>query len=66
MHKEYRHKIFSTFLRSNGIEPELIDLLQGRMPNSVSEMHNGRPAFEKEKEKISSFISVLHKDNVVL
>ena len=34
MNMYYCRKVFATFLRNEGIEPELIDLLQGRIPNS--------------------------------
>jgi CheY-like chemotaxis protein len=35
MNMSYCRKIFATFLRVNSIEQEIIDLLQGRTPNSV-------------------------------
>ncbi|VFJ12807.1 hypothetical protein [Candidatus Nitrosocosmicus franklandus] len=38
----YCGKVF-TFLRSEGIEPELIDLLQGSIPNSEFVRHYYRP-----------------------
>ncbi|MDN5847703.1 MAG: hypothetical protein L0H53_15670 [Candidatus Nitrosocosmicus sp.] len=43
-------KIFATFLRNEGIEPELIDLLQGRIPDSVFVRHYYRPAMSKFDE----------------
>ncbi len=36
-------KIFATFMRKNGIEPEIIDILQGRTPKSVFARHYFRP-----------------------
>jgi len=35
MHMAYCRKIFATYLRNNGIQAEVIDLLQGRVPKSV-------------------------------
>jgi intergrase/recombinase len=46
----YCRKIFATFLRNEGIEPELIDLLQGRIPDSVFVRHYYRPALSKFDE----------------
>lgn len=40
-------KDFATFLRNEGIEPEIIDLLQGRIPNSVLVRHYYRPDLSK-------------------
>lgn len=39
----YCRKIFATYLRTRGIEPEVIDLLQGRIPQSVFLRHYYRP-----------------------
>jgi intergrase/recombinase len=43
----YCRKIFATFLRTNGIEQELIDLLQGRIPKSVFVRHYYRPDLQR-------------------
>jgi hypothetical protein len=43
-------KIFATFLRNEGVESELIDLLQGRIPDSVFVRHYYRPAMSKFDE----------------
>ncbi|PBO85693.1 MAG: hypothetical protein COA77_02160 [Thaumarchaeota archaeon] len=43
MHMAYCRKIFATYLRNNGIQPEIIDLLQGRVPKSVFLRHYYRP-----------------------
>jgi len=51
----YCRKVFATFLRSEGIEPEIIDLLQGRIPNSIFVRHYYRPdssKFEGIREKL--------------
>jgi intergrase/recombinase len=39
----YCRKVFATFLRNKGIEPEIIDLLQGRISSSVFVNHYYRP-----------------------
>ena len=42
-HFSYCGKIFATYLRTNGIEQEIIDLLQGRLPKSVFLRYYYRP-----------------------
>lgn len=39
----YCRKVFATYLRNKGIEPEIIDLLQGRISSSVFVNHYYRP-----------------------
>lgn len=39
----YCRKVFATFLRNKGIEPEIIDLLHGRISSSVFVNHYYRP-----------------------
>ena len=43
----YCHKVFATFQRNEGIEPEIIDLFQGKKPNSVFVRHYYRPDASK-------------------
>jgi intergrase/recombinase len=43
MNMYYCRKIFATFLRNNGIEPEIVDLLQGRISKSIFLRHYYRP-----------------------
>ncbi len=43
MNLYYCRKIFATYLRNKGIEPEIIDLLQGRISSSVFVNHYYRP-----------------------
>ena len=45
----YGRKIFATYLRNKGIEPEIIDLLQGRIPQSVFLRHYYRPNIEYQR-----------------
>ena len=43
MNMYYCRKVFATYLRASGIEPEIIDLLQGRISRSVFVNHYYRP-----------------------
>jgi intergrase/recombinase len=47
MNMNYCRKIFATYLRNNGIEQEIIDLLQGRIPKAVFVRHYYRPDLER-------------------
>jgi len=47
MNMNYCRKIFATFMRNNGIEQEVIDLLQGRIPRAVFVRHYYRPDLER-------------------
>jgi intergrase/recombinase len=52
----YCRKIFATFLRNEGVEPKIIDLLQGRMHNTIFVRHYYRPdmsKFDEIREKLS-------------
>jgi integrase-like protein len=61
MNMAYCRKIFATYLRMQGIEQEIIDLLQGRAPRSVFTRHYFRPMFTEEKEKVISCLKNLHQ-----
>ncbi len=56
----YCRKIFATFLRNEGVESEIIDLLQGRIPNSVFVRHYYRPDSSKV-DTISVKLTKLHE-----
>jgi hypothetical protein len=57
MNMSYCRKIFATHLRTNGIEQEIIDLLQGRTPKSVFVRHYFRPDFNQQR--IQNLITLL-------
>ena len=59
MKMSYCRKIFATNLRINGIEQEIIDLLQGRLPKSVFARHYFRP--DLDHQKIESILTQLHQ-----
>jgi intergrase/recombinase len=60
IHTKYCRKIFATYLRNNGIEQEIIDLLQGRIPKSVFVRHYYRPELERFN-KIRELLDNLYK-----
>jgi intergrase/recombinase len=60
MHMSYCRKIFATYLRNNGIEQEIIDLLQGRISKSVFVRHYYRPDLERF-EKIRELLDKLYE-----
>jgi intergrase/recombinase len=55
-------KIFATYMRLHGVEPEFIDLLQGRIPKSVFARHYFRPDFDKEMTKIRNNVLRLYRE----
>jgi intergrase/recombinase len=59
MNMAFCRKIFATHLRNNRIEPEIIDLLQGRIPKSVFARHYFRPDFNHRN--ITGCLISLHK-----
>jgi intergrase/recombinase len=52
MKMNYCRKIFATALRTNGVQQETIDLLQGRLPRTVFPRHYFRPDFEQEMRMV--------------
>jgi len=55
-------KIFATYLRQEGIEQEIIDLLQGRIPKSVFVRHYYRPdlsVFDKIRIKLNKLYGLI-------
>jgi hypothetical protein len=59
MNMNYCRKIFATFMRNNGIEQEVIDLLQGRIPKSVFVRHYYKPDLARF-EKVRSLLDNLY------
>jgi intergrase/recombinase len=53
-------KIFATYLRTQGVEQEIIDLLQGRTPRNVFVRHYYRPNFIEEHKKITILLTNLY------
>ena len=59
MNMYYCRKVFATYLRNEGIEPEIIDLLQGRISTSIFVRHYYRPDSSKFDE-IRKMLTKLH------
>ena len=63
MNMYYCRKIFTTYLRNKGIEPEVIDLLQGRIPKSLFLRHYYRPDIhEMITKRIRPVLDELRKE----
>jgi len=59
----YCRKIFASYLRqSASIESEIIDLLQGRTPNTVFAKHYFRPNLQQYSEKVLSALTKLKQE----
>lgn len=58
-HAEYCRQVFGTYLRDNGIEAEIVNLLQGRIPPDVFLRHYYRPNFKKEIAKVGDRLNKL-------
>jgi hypothetical protein len=52
MKMSYCRKVFATYLRMNGLEPEIIDLLQGRIPKSLFVKHYYRPDMQNDRIRV--------------
>ncbi|HXG05773.1 MAG TPA: integrase [Nitrososphaera sp.] len=65
MNMGYCRKIFGTYLRMNGIESEIVDLLEGRISQEVFVRHYFRPDFQKEIGRIRSVLERLYAEIVV-
>jgi intergrase/recombinase len=62
MHMNYCRKIFATYLRSKGIEQEVIDLLQGRIPKNIFVRHYYKPdigIFNRIREMLNELYTVI-------
>jgi hypothetical protein len=62
MNMHYCRKIYSSYLRQYaGIESEIIDLLQGRIPNTVFAKHYFRPNLQQYTKKVLDALKQLQK-----
>jgi Archaeal phage integrase len=61
-HSKYCRSIFATHLRTAGIEPETIDVLQGRIPKTVFARHYFKPNFKEGCMKISKLLNMLYDE----
>jgi hypothetical protein len=60
----YCRKIFATYLRTNGVDQEIIDLLQGRLPRSIFVRYYYRPDLVIYT-KIENHLKILLKDILI-
>jgi hypothetical protein len=61
-HMNYARKIFATHLRNDGVEQEIIDILQGRSPKSVFARYYYKPDFlhsDKLRNSLDSLYTML-------
>ena len=61
MNMNYCRKIFATFMRNNGVQSEIVDLLQGRIPKSVFVRHYYLLTKDYNKNVISPLLYKLHE-----
>ncbi|MEM4806712.1 MAG: integrase [Nitrososphaerota archaeon] len=57
----YFRKLYATFLRQEGILPEIIDLVQGRIPSNVFFRNYFRPDIERVIEEIRGHLDKLRR-----
>lgn len=58
MHMAWCRKIYSSFLRQNGIESEIVDLLSGRVPKTVFARHYFTPSLDY-RDKVMNALNKL-------
>jgi intergrase/recombinase len=61
MQMKYCRKIYASYLRQNGgIESEIVDLLQGRVPRTVFARHYFRPSADY-KDRVLAALKTLRQ-----
>ena len=60
MNMSYCRKIYATFMRNNGVQSEIVDLLQGRIPKSVFVRHYYLLTKDYNKDVISPLLYKLY------
>ena len=55
-------KIWATYMRNHGLEPEIVDLLQGRTPKSIFLRHYYRPDMKPLIEKVRENLEEMRKE----
>jgi intergrase/recombinase len=58
MQLKYCRKIFASYLRQSGIESEIVDLLQGRVPNTVFAKHYFTPSLDYRDKVIGALLKL--------
>lgn len=62
-HMAYCRKIYASWLRQSGIESEIIDLLQGRIPKSVFARHYFTPSLDCRDRVIRALVKLKQQIN---
>ena len=61
-HLKYCRAIFATYLRKQGIESEVIDIYQGRVPTSVFAAHYLKTNIQDDRKRILKPLSNLYEE----
>jgi intergrase/recombinase len=61
MQMKYCRKIYASYLRQNGIESEIVDLLQGRVPRTVFARHYFRPSADYKQRVLIALKALKQK-----
>jgi intergrase/recombinase len=61
-HAEYCRQIFGTYLRDQGIEAEIVNILQGRISPDVFLRHYYRPNFKNKMDKVRACLGKLGRE----
>jgi intergrase/recombinase len=60
-HQKYCRAIFATYLRKQGIEPEVIDIYQGRVPTSVFAARYLKTNIKDDRQMVLSAVQSLYR-----
>jgi intergrase/recombinase len=61
MRIKYCRKIYASWLRQSGIEPEIIDMLSGRVGKNIFLRHYYRPSSEYYKGRVLDSLKQLQR-----
>jgi len=61
MRIKYCRKIYASWLRQSGIEPEIIDMLSGRMGKNIFLRHYYRPSSDYYKVRVLDSLKQLQR-----
>jgi hypothetical protein len=62
VHTKYSRAIFATWLRKCGVEQEVINIYQGRVPSTVFQASYLKTSIEEDRERILKALHQLRKD----
>jgi intergrase/recombinase len=60
-HLKYCRAIFATYLRKQGIESEIIDIYQGRVPASVFAAHYLKTNIKEDRQRVLTAIQSIYR-----